>query len=251
MVIQNQSELGEGSAMPTNPQHIPTILQPPSSQPQKTEKPRKPKIKDTQVPQSSGPTESVADKAVHKELGDSLVRAATTASSLEEEQDNGGGPRCQETKGDTTAQTRFDSVSKHFNDSLLVRGNILQSDEDSLKLNELMELCTKLQNRFLDLEKTKTTQHNEIDSLKMRVKKLEKRNRSRTHKLKRLYKVGLSVRVESSRDKESLGDDASKQGRIVAIDADEDITLVNDSIILGDLTTKGISSNATSFSSEK
>nr|GEV36924.1 ribonuclease H-like domain-containing protein [Tanacetum cinerariifolium] len=35
------------------------------------------------VPQPSGPTESVADEAVHKELGDSLVRAATTACSLE------------------------------------------------------------------------------------------------------------------------------------------------------------------------
>nr|GEY91160.1 hypothetical protein [Tanacetum cinerariifolium] len=76
---------------------------------------------------------------------------------------------------------------------------------------------------------TKTTQHNEIDSLKRRVKKLEKRNRSRTHKLKRLYKVGLSARVESSRDEESLGEDASNLGRrIDDIDADEDITLVND-----------------------
>nr|GEZ18880.1 hypothetical protein [Tanacetum cinerariifolium]GEZ18881.1 hypothetical protein [Tanacetum cinerariifolium] len=45
--------------------------------------------------------------------------------------------------------------------------------------------------------------------------------------LKRLYKVGLTARVESSRDKESLGEDASKQGMIDDIDADEDITLVN------------------------
>nr|GEU50641.1 hypothetical protein [Tanacetum cinerariifolium] len=59
----------------------------------------------------------------------------------------------------------------------------------------------------LDLEKTKTSQRNEIDSLKRRVKKIEKRNKSRTYKLKRLYKVGLSVRVESSRDEESLGGD--------------------------------------------
>nr|GEZ98677.1 hypothetical protein [Tanacetum cinerariifolium] len=60
------------------------------------------------------------------------------------------------------------------------------------------------------------------------VEKLEKRNRSRNHKLKRLYKVGLTNRVESSRDEESLGEDASKQGRrIDAIDQDEDITLVN------------------------
>nr|GFB43688.1 hypothetical protein [Tanacetum cinerariifolium] len=157
------------------------------------------------------------DEAVHKELGDSLVRAVTTASSLEAEQDS----------GDTTAQTRFESVSKHSNDSLLARGNTLQSDEDSMKLNELMELCTNLQNRVLNLEKIKTSQRNEIDSLKRRVKKLEKRNKSRTHKLKRLYKVGLSARLESS-DKESLGEDASKQGRIDAIDANEDITLVND-----------------------
>ncbi|GKD76792.1 hypothetical protein Tco_1339413, partial [Tanacetum coccineum] len=35
-------------------------------------------------------------------------------------------------------------------------------------------------------------------------------------------------RVESSGDKESLGEDASKQERINAIDVDEDITLVND-----------------------
>ncbi|GJU07552.1 hypothetical protein Tco_1123982, partial [Tanacetum coccineum] len=51
--------------------------------------PRKTKRKDTQIPQSSGLTEHVADEAVHKERGDSLVRAATTDSSLEAEQDSG------------------------------------------------------------------------------------------------------------------------------------------------------------------
>ncbi|GJR25373.1 hypothetical protein Tco_1101605 [Tanacetum coccineum] len=129
--------------------------------------------------------------------------------------------------GDTIAQTRFENVSKHSNDLLLARGNTLQSDEDRLKLNKLMELYTTLQNRVLDLEKTKTSQHNEIASLKRRVKKLEKKNRSRTHKLKRLYKVGLTARVESSNNQESLGEDASKQGRINDIYADEEITLVS------------------------
>ncbi|GKF02334.1 hypothetical protein Tco_0029257, partial [Tanacetum coccineum] len=122
-------------------------------------------------------------------------------------------------------------VSKHSNDSLLARGNTLRSDEDSLKLKELMELCTNLQQRVLDLEKTKTTQANEIDSLKRRVKKLEKKRSLRIHKLKRLYKVGLTARVESSGDEENLGEDASKQRRrINAIDADENITLVIDQI---------------------
>ncbi|GJW70832.1 hypothetical protein Tco_0127749 [Tanacetum coccineum] len=215
MLVQNQ--IGEGSAMLTDPQHTPIFIQP-SPPPQKTHKPRMPKRKDTHVPQPSGPIEIVADEVVHKELGDKLVRAATTASILEVERDSGnitktrskatpneagslgttscGGPRCHETMGDTTAQTRFENVSKHYNDSLLVRGNTVRSDEDSL--------CTNLQQRVLDLEKIKTTQANEIASLKRRVKKLEKKRSSRTHKLKRLYKVGLTARVESSGDKEYL-----------------------------------------------
>ncbi|GJX70634.1 putative ribonuclease H-like domain-containing protein [Tanacetum coccineum] len=85
----------------------------------------------------------------------------------------------------------------------------------------------RIGNVVLDLEKTKTTQHNEFASLKRRVKKLEKKSRSRTHKMKRLYKVGLTARVESFGDEDSLGEDASKQRRINAIDADEEITLVS------------------------
>ncbi|GJT50409.1 hypothetical protein Tco_0976566 [Tanacetum coccineum] len=51
--------------------------------------PSKLKRKDTQVPQPSGLIKHVAYEVVNKELGDSLVRAATTASSLEVEQDSG------------------------------------------------------------------------------------------------------------------------------------------------------------------
>ncbi|GJY23811.1 hypothetical protein Tco_0397469 [Tanacetum coccineum] len=64
----------------------------------------------------------------------------------------------------------------------------------------------------------------EITKLKERVKKLERRNKSRTSGLKRLRKVGRSVQVVSS-DDEGLGaqEDASKQGRkITDIDADEE-----------------------------
>ncbi|GKB33403.1 hypothetical protein Tco_0872804 [Tanacetum coccineum] len=138
------------------------------------------------------------DEAINEEMDDSLVRAATTVDA---EQDRGSGPRCQETMGDIIAQTRCENVSKHSNDPLLTR--------------------------VLDLETTKTTQANEIASLKRRVKKLERRNKSRTHGLKRLYRVGSSRRGESSED-EGLGEeDASKQGRIADIDANKDIYLVN------------------------
>ncbi|GJZ34568.1 hypothetical protein Tco_0580385 [Tanacetum coccineum] len=252
LLILRRSELGEKDEYnATNPQHTPTITQPSTSQPKKTQKPRKPK-KNTEVPQPSGSTDNVADEAVYKELDDSLVRAATTASSLEAEQDSGniiktrskatpneagsqgttsgGGPRRQDTMGDTIAQTRFENVSKTSNDSLLAGVNTPRSDEDSMKLKELMEFCTKLQQRVLDLENTKTAQAQEITSLKLRVKKLEKKGGSRTHKLKRLYKVGRSARVISS-DEASLGDqeDASKQERkIDDIDKDAKITLVDE-----------------------
>ncbi|GJV81663.1 putative ribonuclease H-like domain-containing protein [Tanacetum coccineum] len=44
--------------------------------------------RETKIPQSSGPPKKVGDEAVHKELGDRMERAATTASSLEAEQDS-------------------------------------------------------------------------------------------------------------------------------------------------------------------
>ncbi|GJW55025.1 hypothetical protein Tco_0099110 [Tanacetum coccineum] len=189
----------------TDPQHTHTITQPSTSQPKKTQKPRKPK-KNTEVPQPSGSAEHVADEAINEEMDDSLVRAATTASSLKA----GSGPRRQDTMGDTIAQTRFENVSKTSNDSLLAGVNTPRSDEDSMKLKELMEFCTKLQQRVLDLENTKTAQAQEITSLKLRVKKLEKKGGSRTHKLKRLYKVGRSARVISS-DEASLGQDMAEK----------------------------------------
>ncbi|GJY34961.1 hypothetical protein Tco_0419430 [Tanacetum coccineum] len=72
--------------------------------------------------------------------------------------------------------------------------------------------------------------------LKKRVKKLEKRNTSRTPGLKMLRKVGRTARIESSKD-EGLGDqeDASKQGRkIVDIDADEEVTLIDETQEMND-----------------
>nr|GEZ00551.1 hypothetical protein [Tanacetum cinerariifolium] len=149
--LQLANEEGEGSSMPTDPHHTPTILQPSSSQPQKTQKPKKPKRNDTQVPHPSGTTDNVIDKAIHKELGDSLVRVATTASSLGAERDNGNITKIQ------SKETPNKSSCYGTNSGGGSRGNTLRSDEDSIKLDELMALCTTLQNRVLDLEKTKTT----------------------------------------------------------------------------------------------
>ncbi|GJU69271.1 hypothetical protein Tco_1255530 [Tanacetum coccineum] len=106
----------------------------------------------------------------------------------------------------------------------------LLSGKDRLKLTELIDLCTNLQKKVLDLEKAKTAQDSEIASLKKKVKKLERRNKSRTPGLKRLRKVGSARRVESSNEA-SLGnqEDASKQGRKIAdIDANVEVTLIDE-----------------------
>ncbi|GKD43499.1 hypothetical protein Tco_1268144 [Tanacetum coccineum] len=160
MVVQAQEEMGEGSNMPTNPYHTPTIIPPSTSQPQRKQRPTKPKRNDTEIPQSSVPVENVADEAVYKERDGSLERATTTATGLDAEQDRGvNTPRS-----------------------------------------------------VLDLENTKTAQAHEITCLKKRVKKLERKKKSRTHGLKRIYKVGLSARIDSSNNEATLGDqeDASK-----------------------------------------
>ncbi|GKG56930.1 hypothetical protein Tco_0582281, partial [Tanacetum coccineum] len=43
--------------------------------------------KDTEVPQPSGPIDNVTDEAVYEEMDNSLERAATTATSLDADQD--------------------------------------------------------------------------------------------------------------------------------------------------------------------
>ncbi|GKB00339.1 hypothetical protein Tco_0828332 [Tanacetum coccineum] len=156
-VFDNMKRVGKGFSGAVTPL-FPTMM--------KKQKPRKPKRKDTKIPQSSGPTEPIVDEAANEE-----------------------------------------NVPTYSNDPLL-------SGKDSLKLNDLMEICTKLQQRVLNLENTKTAQEQEISSLKLRVKRLEKKGGSRTHKLKRLFKVGRS---------------ASKQGRkINDIDKDAEVTLVDE-----------------------
>ncbi|GJV36105.1 putative ribonuclease H-like domain-containing protein [Tanacetum coccineum] len=167
------AKVGEGSGQPTDPQYTSTSAQLyneepitvlSSSQLKKIHKPRKAE-RTTKISQSSGPIHLVIDETIYKEWEDRMERAATTASSLEAEQDSsninstqsmetlneplpqgtglGSGPRCQVTiLGGVEAQTRFEAASKHSNDLPLLRVNTLGSGEDSMKLKELMELYT-------------------------------------------------------------------------------------------------------------
>ncbi|GJS24819.1 putative ribonuclease H-like domain-containing protein [Tanacetum coccineum] len=66
MMVQAQEE-GEGFVMPTVPQHIPTIIQPSSSQPPKKQKPIKSKKQNIEVSQPSDSTEPIANEAPNDE----------------------------------------------------------------------------------------------------------------------------------------------------------------------------------------
>ncbi|GJY15255.1 hypothetical protein Tco_0385677 [Tanacetum coccineum] len=195
---QAPKELGEGSEIPTDPQHTPTIIQTSTSQPQKKQLRRKQR-KDIEVPQPSGSTKPITNEAANAE-----------------------------------------HVPTHSNDPLF-------SGEDRLQLKELLELCTKLSERVLDLDNTKTSQAAEITKLKERVKKMERRNKSRTPGLKRLRKVGRSAQVVSSKD-EGLGaqEDASKQGRKIT-DLDVDAEEVEDEKVVSTAEVTTISATTTTI----
>ncbi|GJW35312.1 hypothetical protein Tco_0058232 [Tanacetum coccineum] len=125
--------------------------------PQKTHTPRRAKrVRGTEIPQSSGPPKKVGDEAVYTGEDDRVVRAATTATSLEAEQESGNihktqstatlnepspqgtglgsGLRCQDTTlGDADAQTRFETTSKQSYNPPLLEVNTSGSGEDSME----------------------------------------------------------------------------------------------------------------------
>nr|GEV62408.1 hypothetical protein [Tanacetum cinerariifolium] len=76
------------------------------------------------------------------------------------------------------------------------------------------------------LEQDKIAQALEITNLKQRVRRLEKKIKLKVSGFKRLRKVETTQRVESSADTViDDQEDASKQGEIAELDADEDVTL--------------------------
>nr|GEU73448.1 putative ribonuclease H-like domain-containing protein [Tanacetum cinerariifolium] len=82
--------------------------------------------------------------------------------------------------GGAMAQIRFKGAHIHFSDpSLSTGGHTSGSDEGSMTLKELTDLCTILSQKVLDLENVKTAQAKEIASLQKRVTKLEQRKSSR------------------------------------------------------------------------
>ncbi|GJW68615.1 ribonuclease H-like domain-containing protein [Tanacetum coccineum] len=170
-----QAAGGEGSGQPFGPQPPPSIAQPTSEEP---------------IP-------IIASSSHQKTQTPRVEGAATTVASFR------------------TQSTAMPNVPLPQGSGLSGRPkvNTLGSGEDSLELiKELMETYTKLSDRLLALEESKTAQDLVIKRLKLRVKKLEKKKRKASTPQpmkKRLFRVRVESSIEESLDK----DDASKQGR--------------------------------------
>nr|GEV50541.1 uncharacterized mitochondrial protein AtMg00810-like [Tanacetum cinerariifolium] len=134
----------------------------------------------------------------------------------------------------------FSGVETPLFDTMLVQLQVqdaaeVEEDEDD------HETCATLTQKVAHLEQDKVAQALEIVKLKQRVKKLEKKRRSKHSGLKRLRRLVHHKRVESSNDTVmDAQKDASKQGRTAELDADEDVTLVDvDTIVRIDADTQG------------
>ncbi|GJW16192.1 putative ribonuclease H-like domain-containing protein [Tanacetum coccineum] len=95
--------------------------------------------------QSSRPIPPVTYETIIKKWEDRMERAAITASSLEAEQDIDTILGLQKLKFDLRLH-----LNKSY-DPPLSRVNTLRSGEDNMKLKELMEFCTKLSVRAIDV----------------------------------------------------------------------------------------------------
>nr|GEZ97971.1 hypothetical protein [Tanacetum cinerariifolium] len=94
-------------------------------------------------------------------------------------------------------------------------------------LQEALDACATVTRRVEHLEYDKVAQALEITKLKRRVKKLEKANKVRVLKLRRLQKVGTSQRVDTSDD--TMIDDESNQGRMIdEMDKDDVVVLMDE-----------------------
>nr|GEX51949.1 hypothetical protein [Tanacetum cinerariifolium] len=93
--------------------------------------------------------------------------------------------------------------------------------------DEALDTCAALTRRVEHLKHDKVAQNLEITKLKTRVKKMERANKVKTLKLRRLRKVGTSQRIESSDD--TIMEDVSNQGRMIdELDKDEGAELMNE-----------------------
>ncbi|GJT97535.1 hypothetical protein Tco_1093053 [Tanacetum coccineum] len=205
ILVQGPVVQGEGLTVPIESHHTPTSALS-TSQPSSLSPSRRTTRHEYVVPQSRSPTQTnVADEAASTGVDVRHGGAATTVTSLDAGQGSGN----------------IDKTPSMPHDSPLPRVHTLGSDEGRMQHNELMDLVTKLSDRFVsletDLQQTKKVYGTAFTKLIKKVTKLEKTVKTNQARRK--------DRIVVSDDEEHL-EDPSKQGRKIAkIDKDPDISL--------------------------
>ncbi|GJY28557.1 hypothetical protein Tco_0404324 [Tanacetum coccineum] len=197
---------------------------------------------DTRFPQTSVPISNVADEVVFKEWDDRVVRATTTAASLDATHASGNISKTQSTtwseraskhsydlplQGDNTPGSDeerikqddlMDFVPLTPYDSPISGGHTPGSDEGRPNINELMVIFTNLSNRVLALEQSKTAQDLVIRNLKKKGRKSDK--------TKLMFDDSDFAELDVDNAMENVEGDVETQGRNTA----EQITTNGDTI---------------------
>nr|GEW17289.1 hypothetical protein [Tanacetum cinerariifolium] len=160
-----------------------------------------------------------------------LFKGMLVAGVIEEEGD--AEEQVQDDVDDAAAQgpdtyVQGDDVHKPYIPSPTLPNPPPQQSQDLPSTSqEALDDCAALTRRVEHLKYDKVAQALEITKLKRRVKKLEKGNRVKVVKLRRLQKVGTSQRIDTSKD--TVMEDASNQGRMIDdLDKDDDAVLMDD-----------------------
>nr|GEW74687.1 hypothetical protein [Tanacetum cinerariifolium] len=122
-------------------------------------------------------------------------------------------------------RTSWNEFSSSMASAVICLATDAPEDEDEDEDDD-HETCATLTKKVANLEQDKIAQAIEITKLKQRVRRLKKKRQFKSSRLKRLRKVRTAQRVESSTDTVMDDqEDASKQGGIAKLDANEDVTL--------------------------
>ncbi|GJV92609.1 retrovirus-related pol polyprotein from transposon TNT 1-94 [Tanacetum coccineum] len=205
MLVQNQAPEGEGSTIHPDPQPTPSTSQPNVSEPQIAS--LHIETSPTAAPQTEAHQIAVSQIVFHEAHIEQIPPSPTTYQRKRKTQ------KCRRTKKDTElpqTSVPLDHGADEDSDNIFKTQSTAMLNVDipqgidtggSPRRQETM--------RVLDLEKEKDAQAVEILNLKKRVKKLERKRKSRiSHPRRRKYK-----QVETSFDDGLDEEDVSKQGR--------------------------------------
>nr|GEW37206.1 ribonuclease H-like domain-containing protein [Tanacetum cinerariifolium] len=132
-----------------------------------------------------------------EEVGEGLEVPTDTHHTLIVTQPSSSQPqKKQKSKRKQRKETEVPHTKPQTEESVPTTSNDpLPSGKDRMQLTELINLCTNLQKQVLDLEKAKTTQANEIVDLKKRVKKLERKKKSRISEGRMIDNIDQDVEI--------------------------------------------------------